>query len=71
MILEYETQTLPSIHDQAAYELAFSYVLSLEPDPRTSRLSRHLYDTDGELLETLDQLVRACEARRLAGLEEA
>lgn len=71
LITEYQVQTCPSLHDQAAYELAFTYLISLEPDPRTSRLTRHLYDTDGELLETLDQVVRACADRKLAGLEEA
>lgn len=70
LITEYQVQTLPSLHDLAAYELAFKYVCSLEPDPRTSRLSRHLYDTDGKLLAHLDQVVRACECRQLAGLEE-
>lgn len=66
---EYQVQTCPSIQKQAAYELAFKYVCSLEPDPRTSRLSRNLYDTDGKLLTHLDQVVRACECRKLAGLD--
>lgn len=70
LITEYETQTLPSLHDQAAYELAFAYLISLEPEPDSSRLSRNLYDTDGKLLGTLDQVVRACADRKLAGLEE-
>lgn len=67
---EYQTQKLLSLHDQAAYELAFTYLLSLEPDPYSSRLSRHLYDTDGKLLDTLDQVVMACTSRQLAGLDE-
>lgn len=70
-ITEYQVLTCPSIQKQAAYELALVYLDALENDPRTGRLSRNLYNLDGELLVCLDEVVRACESRQLAGLDEA
>lgn len=57
---------------EAAYEAALNLVDRLEPPRiggRGEALAAHLYSADGQLLQTLDEIVRAILDNNLAGAD--
>lgn len=55
----------PTSDREARYRSALALVNGLEPAPVSSRLSVHWRNADGELLRTLDEVVRAALADEL------
>lgn len=57
------------VEREAAYEAALKWVNRLEPPHLRGRgesLTKHLYNADGKLLKTLDEVVRAVLDNELA-----
>lgn len=51
---------------KATYQTALRLIDAIEPDPRFSRLAVHWRGRDGQLLTTLDEVIRAILTDELA-----